>query len=102
MCIPDVNCSELYVPPPYTGPILSFEKVVSTIFAFLYPTGLVLGLAFIAKAGYCFMTSEGDPHKLKDCKEELTHAVLGTLFILLSIAILRVIIKTILGGSIGF
>ncbi len=102
VCIPDVSCAEIYVAPPYTGPILSFERVISTIFAFLYPTGLVIGLFFNAKAGYCLMTSEGDPHKLKDCKEELTHAVLGTLFILLSIAILRVIINTILGGSVGF
>jgi hypothetical protein len=63
---------------------------------------LFIGIAFIVKAGYTLMTSEGNPQKVKDGQEELTAAIIGTFFILLSVAILRVIIRSILGVSVGF
>lgn len=99
ICEWDTRCIEVYEPPPYSGPVLDIEQLLGTIFGVLYPVGIAIGVIFNVKAGYCYMTSEGEPQKLKDCSEQLTHAILGTLFILLSIVILRVIINTILGVS---
>ena len=48
------------------------------------------------------MTSEGNPQKVKEGQEELTAAIIGTFFILLSVAILRVIISSVLNVPVGF
>ena len=47
------------------------------------------------------MTSQGDPQKVSKGKEDLTSAIMGLLFVLLSIGILRVIINGIVGTA-GF
>ncbi|MFC1622291.1 pilin [Patescibacteria group bacterium] len=100
ICVPGyTDCITRVELPSYGGPILHIDEILATIFGFLYPLGIGIGIVFIANAGYCYMTSDGNPEKLKDCAERLTHAILGTLFILLSIAILRVIINSILGES---
>jgi len=44
------------------------------------------------------MTSEGNPQMVQQGQEQLTAAILGIIFILLSAAILRVIISSILGA----
>ena len=43
------------------------------------------------------MTSEGNPQKTTEGKEDLTAAVVGTLFIALSLVTLRIIISVVLG-----
>jgi hypothetical protein len=70
---------------------------LASIFKILYPVGIGLGLFMIIRAGYKIMTSEGNPQQIKEGQEELTSSVLGILFIILSLVILRVIIKAILG-----
>ncbi len=87
---------------PYTGPVVTFNDLVARIYALLFPIGIMIGVGFIIKAGYILMTSEGNPQKVKDGQEELTAALIGTLFIMLAIALLRVIISSILGVSVGF
>jgi len=65
--------------------------------------GIVLGLSggialiMIIISGYKFMISQGNPEALKDAQEQLTSAIVGLLFIILSFVILRVIGIDILG-----
>ena len=42
-------------------------------------------------AGYKMITSQGNPDKLKDAKEMITNAIIGLVFILLSVSILALI-----------
>gem|GEM_PF-1107661 len=83
--------------PGYLGPQIEIPQLFSAIGAILYPAGIGIGLFFIIRAGYVIMMSEGNPDEVKRGQEHLTSAVIGTLFIVLSTAILRVIINTLLG-----
>lgn len=78
-------------------PITDFGGLISSITAVLFPAGIGLGFFMIIRAGYKYMISEGDPAKVKEAQEELTAAIIGTLFILLSVFILNTIISTVLG-----
>ncbi len=51
----------------------------------------------ILVAGYRLMTSQGDPEKVKNAKDQLTAAIIGLLFIIFSLAILELITRDILG-----
>lgn len=102
-CVPstDGECeTEDNVLPPapaYLGPKISITDLFSAIGAILYPAGIGIGLFFIVRAGYIIMMSEGSPDEVKKGQEYLTSAVIGTLFIVLSGSILRIIINTLLG-----
>ncbi|MGI6423345.1 MAG: hypothetical protein ACOX0X_01840 [Candidatus Dojkabacteria bacterium] len=63
----------------------SFTDSVLSIAIPLAVFSVVVLLAFSA---YQLMTSKGDPDKLKQAKEVITNAVIGFLFILMSVAIL--------------
>jgi len=86
-------------PPPelvYKGPVIEkLEDIIGPASKILYSGGLVIGFFFIILSGYRLMTSQGDPQKAKEAQEQLTSAVVGTIFILLSANILRIIIKII-------
>lgn len=86
----------------YKGPIIdSLDKIINPILKILYYGGLFIGFFFIVLSGYNLMTSQGDPQKAKEAQEQLTSAILGILFILLSVNILRVIIQLITDSFTG-
>ena len=43
------------------------------------------------------MTSQGDPEKVKNARDQLTAAIVGLLFIIFSLALLELITRDILG-----
>jgi hypothetical protein len=87
----------------YKGPKLeTLTGLLGSIFQVLYALGLGIGIFMIVKNGYELMTSQGEPNAVRVAQENLTAAVLGIIFILLSITILRVIITSLLGGSVSF
>lgn len=104
-CMLSSGVNRCVIPPPssavYTGPITDFNSLIKILYNILLPAGLGLGGFFIAKSGYTLMTSEGNPQKVKEGQEELTHAIMGTIFVLLSIVLLRVIINALIGPA-GF
>ncbi len=57
------------------------------------------GIIFIIilVAGYKLMTSQGDPDKVKNAREQLTAAIVGFIFIIFSLVILELITRDILG-----
>ena len=75
---------------------VSEARIAGTIYDLLFPVGIAIGLFAIIAAGYSFMTSQGQPDKVKEAQEKLTSAIVGVLFIVLSVVILRVIIRTLL------
>lgn len=82
----------------YAGPVFtSFTDVVAPVAKVMYYAALTIGVGAVILAGYMLMTSEGNPDRVKQGQEQLTAAILGVLFILLSAAILRIIIGTFFG-----
>lgn len=74
----------------------NLEAVLAPVAKILFYASLVVGVLLIIYSGYALMTSEGNPQKVQQSQEQLTAAILGIMFILLSAAILRVIINSIL------
>ena len=85
---------------PYDGYLLqNFTGLMQGLFKILYPTAIIIDVAFLLKGAYGFMVSEGDPQKVKEAQTQLSSASIGALFVLLSATILRIIISNILGVS---
>lgn len=82
--------------------VTDLTQVLTPIAKIIYYAALLIGFVMIVIAGYTIMTSEGNPQKVQQGQEQLTAAILGILFVLLSAAILRVIINVIIGGSVSF
>lgn len=77
----------------YNGPIITdLNQIITPVAKILYYGGLFIGVAFIIYSGYKLMVSQGNPKNTQDAQEQLTAAIVGIVFILLSAAILRVII----------
>jgi hypothetical protein len=110
-CVFDASCVKYPPPPPppaagshpdfvYAGlKFKDLQVVLAPIAKILYYAALVVGVLFIIYSGYIIMTSEGNPQQVQQGQEQLTAAILGIIFILLSAAILRVIITSILGET---
>lgn len=102
----DLECVNGYcgageVPSPpslvYNGPIIdTLEKIIGPVAKMLYYGGLSIGVFFIILSGYRIMVSEGDPQRTKAAQEQLTSAIIGIIFILLSVTIIRIIIDSII------
>jgi len=92
------NPEEPYKGPIYNGPIIeSLEEILNPAVRILYYGGLFVGIFFIILSGYKLMTSEGDPQKTREAQEQLTSAIIGIIFILLSTTIIRIIMSEIIG-----
>jgi len=97
-------CGHWYNPNPpgppsliYNGPVIeNLEDILGPVTRMLYYGGLAIGIFFIILSGYRLMTSEGDPQRVKGAQEQLTSAIIGIVFILLSVTIIRVIIDEII------
>lgn len=59
--------------------------------------GTLLAILFIIIGGYGVATSGGNPENLEKAKKQITAAVAGLLFILMSVAILNIIGVSVLG-----
>lgn len=73
--------------------------LVENFFKIAFPLAIILGFINIVTAGYTLMTSEGDPRKTNEGKERLESAIMGLLFVLLTIGILRIILGTLISGE---
>jgi len=89
MPLPTGTASEWYT-------ILNFNTVIENLYAVAVPLAIGYAIFSIIKAGYSIKLSEGNPQKYKEAIEEMSSAITGTLFILLSAGLLRVIITALL------
>jgi len=70
---------------------------VKTLFQILLSLSGGIALLIIIFAGFSMALSQGNPEKIKGAQETLTSAIVGLLFIILSVAILQIIGVDILG-----
>lgn len=61
----------------------------------LLPGLVILGIILIIKAGYSMMTSQGNPDTLRNAKEDLSAAIIGLLFVLLSGTIINIVLNSL-------
>ena len=65
--------------------------VTSAIIDIALPLAGTAALVILIVGGYKMITSQGNPDKLRDAKEMITNAIIGLVFILLSVGILLLI-----------
>ena len=82
-------------PGPATRELLG---IIKRLTEWMLAVLLVVTVAFIVYAGYLYLTSQGDPEKLNEGKERFTSALIGLVFIIMSVFLLRVIGVDILGA----
>lgn len=73
--------------------MLTPEELFAELFKFMLPFSIAIGIGAISLAGYSYMTSQGQPDKVKEAGEKLTGAITGVLFVALSLWILKIIIN---------
>jgi len=88
-------------------PILGYVSTDISDFAqkvlqFGYGIGTMIAILFLIIGGFGVTTSAGDPEKLEKAKMQITSAVEGLLFILLSVTILHIIGVDIIGVGSSF
>ena len=93
------NIISTFAKPSRPMTITRLEELINPIAQILYYGGLFIGIGYIVYSGYALMVSEGNPDRVKDAQSQLTAAIVGTAFILLSAAIFRVIIHSFFGDS---
>lgn len=76
------------------------QEISKIIYNIVFPLAILLGMFFIIKSGYTLMTSQGEPRKAQEGKEQLTSAIMGLIFVLISAVILRVIFNSLIGGGV--
>jgi len=64
---------------------------VKSIFGILLSLAGGVALVLIIISGYRLMTSQGNPEKVQQAREQLTSAIVGLLFIIFSVTILQII-----------
>lgn len=83
---------------PYQGPVVNFSSLIRNAYGFLLPVAVGYGIIVIILAGYKIMTSRGDPREVKEGQEKLTAGVLGLIFVILSLSLLRFILRNFFGN----
>lgn len=76
------------------------QEIIQIIYKIVFPGTILLGMFFIIKAGYTLMTSQGEPRKAQDGREQLTSAIMGLIFVLMSVVILRMIYSSLVEGGV--
>ncbi|MBU0649856.1 pilin [Patescibacteria group bacterium] len=100
------NCDSGYTPvrtqpdtcecKPVNEELVGLFSIINGI---VLPLAVILGLFLIVLSGYKILTSQGNPQELQTGKENLTSAIIGLIFVLMAVSILRVIIKALITGD---
>lgn len=67
-------------------------KGFDTVIGWLLPIGVIVSVLFIIIGGYMWMTSAGNPDKVRQAQGTLTWAILGLGLILLAVLLISTLI----------
>lgn len=79
--------------PSTANPLRDLQTLTSGIYNILLPVFLAFGFFSIVSAGYQLKTSEGNPQMTKEGWDNFREALLGMLFVVLSLVIFHVIMS---------
>ncbi|MDD3474839.1 MAG: pilin [Candidatus Dojkabacteria bacterium] len=68
-----------------------------TVVKYLVPVGILLAVIFIVIGGYTWISSSGDPEKVKQAQGTLTWSIIGLVFILIVGLLLNTIVDYLTG-----
>lgn len=74
------------------------EGFIQVIIDFALPLSAISAFMILAFSSYKLMMSKGDPDKLRDAKDQISNAIIGFIFVLVSVGILY-FINDLLGLS---
>ncbi len=80
---------------------VDFQTFISNVIQFLIPLAVLCAGVLLAFSAFKMISSKGDPEALKDAREQIGNAITGLIFILLSGAILALISRIILTGTLS-
>ena len=91
--------AKAYSPPIPTVPIPStqisqigdFYTAMCVVTQWIMVFGLIIGVAFVIYGGVRYITSGGDDTKSKDAKKTILTALIGVVFLVLAVALVRII-----------
>jgi len=63
--------------------IEEFFRGIDTVYDALVPFAILLAVLFVVIGGYMWMTSSGEPERVKRAQGTLTWAIIGLIFILI-------------------
>jgi type IV secretory pathway VirB2 component (pilin) len=70
---------------------------IDKVLGYLLPTAAILAVVFIIIGGYMWMSSAGNPEKIKQAQGTLTWAIIGLVFVVLAALLVGVLIDYIIG-----
>jgi len=76
----------------------SFEQIIDAIINYIFLAGVIIFPIMAIIAGFLFLSSGGDPSKVKKAKDILLYSVIGLFIVLLARGIISVI-KSVIGVS---
>lgn len=74
-----------------------FLGIISTFVDIAFYIAFVLGAAIVMKSGYGFITSAGDPMKMKEARDDFISAVTGVGYVVLSRPLINIFMSSMLG-----
>ena len=101
--LPSMDYAEQVSPPPPPCsdnlcrtaigniPVGSANQIFSFIFSWLLGIAASLAVIFLVYGGFLLLTSRGDKEKITTARDRITSAIIGFIFIVLSILILQII-----------
>lgn len=90
-CVLDSNGKCNQVSTAFGNVNVDAGTIVGSIFSILLSLSGGIAIVIIIISGYKIMFSQADPERLKGAREAITSALIGLLFIIFSVAILRII-----------
>lgn len=85
---------EMSVEPPRLSQLFGG---LDSLTDYIIPIGILLAVAIVIVGGYMWMTSAGNPDKVKQAQGTLTWAIIGLVFILVAGLLIKVIVDYIAG-----
>ena len=87
---------------PAVQSLKGFYGVVCIATQWVLVFGLIIGVLFIIYGGVKYITSGGDETKSKEGKKTIITAIIGVVFLLLAVVIVRIVANFIGGSTAGF
>lgn len=82
-------------PPKFDVLFSMIDKIID----FIFPFAAFIAVTFIIMGGYMWMSSSGDPAKIKQAQGTLTWAIIGLIFSLITPMILTLVLDLVSKGS---
>ena len=89
--------SAVVIENPLTGGVENVQDLIAKISSFAFQMALALAPVMFIIAGFLFITSAGDPNRVKTAKNLFWYTVVGLVVVLMATSFYH-ILKSILGG----